>query len=72
MSISLWDMQVIGGISADGSYYEEIIPSARELLSAGQDNKPLKTCAFLCLAFHRLYQHVNGVIQLATSEWICL
>jgi len=34
MSISLWDMRVIGGLSTDGSYYEEIIPSARELLFA--------------------------------------
>jgi len=35
MSISLWDMWVIGGLPADGSYYEEVIPSARELLAAG-------------------------------------
>ena len=26
MSISLWDMQIIGGLSADESYYEEVVP----------------------------------------------
>jgi len=62
MSISLWDMWVIGGLSADGSYYEEIVPSARELLAAGQDNKQLKTCTFLFSAVHRLCQDVNGVV----------
>jgi len=29
MSISLWDLQVIGGIPADGVYYEEVIGFTR-------------------------------------------
>ena len=70
MSMSLWDMRVIGGLPAYGSCYEEIIPSARELFSIGQDKKPLETCTFLFSAFHRLCQGVNGVVQLAASKWI--
>jgi len=62
MSIFLWDMWVIHGLPAGGSYYEEVVPSARELLAVGQDNKQLKTCTFLFSASHRLCQDVNGVV----------
>jgi len=63
-------MWVIGGPPADGSYYEEVIPSARDLLAAGQDNKQFKTWTFIFSAFHRLYEDVNGFIQLTAPEWI--
>jgi len=62
MSISLWDMQIIGGLPADKSYYEEVVPSARELLFVGYNNKPLMTCTFLFSTFHKLWQDVNGVL----------
>jgi len=53
MPISLWDLRPIGGLPADGAYYDEVIPSARELLSAGRgDNDILATCSFLFSAFH--------------------
>jgi len=35
MSISLWDMRIRGGLSANGSYYKEVVPSARELFFGG-------------------------------------
>jgi len=70
MSMSLWDKRVIGGIPADGSCYEEVTPSASELLSGEQDNKPLKTCTFLFSTLHRLCHDVNGIIHLAASDWI--
>jgi len=59
---SLWDMRTIGGLPADGAYYEEVIPFVRELLSAGR--------IFLFFAFHRLCQDVHGIVQLTPTEWI--
>lgn len=71
MSISLWDLQTICGLPADGAYYEEVIQSARELLSAGRaDNNIPATCSFFFYAFHRLCQGVHGIVQLIASEWI--
>jgi len=70
MSISLRDMWVISGLPADRSYYENLVPPARELLTARQENKQLKTCTFLFSAFHRVCQDVNGIFQLTTPEWI--
>ena len=72
MSISSWDMWVIGGLPVDRSYYEEAIPSAKELLAAGQDNEQLKTCTFLFSAFHRLCEDVNSVVHFTAPEWIRL
>ena len=58
MSISLWDLQIIGELPA---YYKEIIPSARELLSTGCGNNNIPaTCSFLFSTFHRLCQDVHG------------
>ncbi|KAG5596360.1 hypothetical protein H5410_037592 [Solanum commersonii] len=31
MSISLWDLQAIGGLPVQGYFYDEVIPSAKEL-----------------------------------------
>ena len=71
MPISLWDLRTIGGLPADGAYYEEVIPSAGELLFAGRgDNDIPTTCTFLFSAFHRLSQDVHGVVQLSATEWI--
>jgi len=63
-------MWVIGGLLVDGSFYEEVIASTRELLAAAQDNKQLRPCSLLFSAFHRLYQDVNGAVQLIASNWI--
>jgi len=71
MSISLWDLQTIGGLPADGAYYEEVIPSVREPLFAGRgDNDIPATCTFFFSAFHRLCQDVHGIVQLPATEWI--
>ena len=53
--------------SADRYFYKKVVPSARELLSARQDDKPSMICTFLFSPFHILCQDVNGVVQLATS-----
>jgi len=69
ISISLWDLWAIGGLPADGAYYEEVIPSTKELLSTGHgDNDIPMTYSFLFSAFHRLCQDVHSIVQLPTSE----
>ncbi|KAH7845097.1 hypothetical protein Vadar_017759 [Vaccinium darrowii] len=31
VSISLWDIRIIGGLSINGTFYDEVVPSAKEL-----------------------------------------
>ncbi|KAK4359891.1 hypothetical protein RND71_022120 [Anisodus tanguticus] len=56
LSISLWDMRMIGGLPVQGSFYDEVVPSAQELTQANQHGKPFfpKTCAYLFSAFYQL------------------
>ena len=63
MSICLWDLWVISGLPVDGAYYNEVIPSAEELLSAGRGNNDIPTtCSFLFSTFHRLCQDVHDIL----------
>jgi len=69
LSISLWDLHVLGGLPIWGSLYEEIVPEAKELV--GSDEKRTKyiprTCEYLFAAFH----HLRGANQeVSFSKWI--
>lgn len=71
MSISLLDLWIIGELPGDDAYYEEEIPFAKELLSAGRRNNNIPaTYSFLFSAFHRLCQDVHGIVWLPVSKWI--
>ncbi|KAL3839048.1 hypothetical protein ACJIZ3_023639 [Penstemon smallii] len=38
-SISLWDLHVLGGLPLRGLFYDEVVPSAKELTGVDKDNK---------------------------------
>ncbi|KAH0647980.1 hypothetical protein KY285_033228 [Solanum tuberosum] len=69
LSISLWDLHVLGGLPIWGSLYEEIVPEVKELV--GSDEKRTKyitrTCEYLFASFH----HLRGANQeVSFSKWI--
>lgn len=69
LSISLWDLHILGGFPISGSLYEEIVPEAKELV--GHDEKRTKyiprVCEYLFVAFH----HLRGVSQeVSFNKWI--
>ncbi|KAF7152593.1 hypothetical protein RHSIM_Rhsim01G0078000 [Rhododendron simsii] len=41
VSISLWDLRQTGGLSIDGIFYDEVVPSARELTGVDKKDVPL-------------------------------
>ncbi|KAH7849160.1 hypothetical protein Vadar_013902 [Vaccinium darrowii] len=71
VSISLWDMRLIGGLSADGTFYDEVVPSARELNGSDKRGEPLlpSSCKYLFLAYHQIYC-ASGTSNVTTHEWV--
>ncbi|KAF3667115.1 putative histone H2B.1-like [Capsicum annuum] len=61
LSISLWGMHMIGGLPVQGTFFDEVIPSVKELSQTDQQWKPFlpKTCAYLFSAFYRLSNEEN-------------
>nr|XP_016435936.1 PREDICTED: uncharacterized protein LOC107762125 [Nicotiana tabacum] len=56
LSISLWDLHILGGLPIAVSPYEEVVPETRELI--GLDEKHIRfiprSCEYLFDAFHHL------------------
>ncbi|XP_050215878.1 uncharacterized protein LOC126666979 [Mercurialis annua] len=71
-SISLWDLKMLGGLSIDGSFYDEVIPSANELNGIDRDGKPSLpiSCKFLFLAFHKGCKKMGNHYEMTISDWI--
>ncbi|KAL3849464.1 hypothetical protein ACJIZ3_011346 [Penstemon smallii] len=55
-SISLWDLHVLGGHPLRGLFYDEVVPSAKELTGVDKDNKIFlpRSCQHLFSAYHHL------------------
>ncbi|KAL3846069.1 hypothetical protein ACJIZ3_003472 [Penstemon smallii] len=55
-SISLWDLHVLGGLPLRGLFYDEVVPSAKELTGVDKDNKLFlsRSCQHLFSAYHHL------------------
>lgn len=57
LSISLWDLHILGGLPISGSLYEKIVPEAKELMV--YDEKRTKyipqICEYLLGALHHLW-----------------
>ncbi|KAH7841563.1 hypothetical protein Vadar_031568 [Vaccinium darrowii] len=71
VSISLWDMRLIGGLSANGIFYDEVVPSAKELNGSDKRGAPLlpSSCKYLFLAYHQIYC-ASGTSNVTTDEWV--
>ncbi|PHU20459.1 hypothetical protein BC332_11610 [Capsicum chinense] len=56
ISLGLKDMHMIGGLPVHKTFFDEVIPLAKELSQTDQQGKPFfpKTCAYLFSAFYRL------------------
>ncbi|KAK4706249.1 hypothetical protein R3W88_034194 [Solanum pinnatisectum] len=64
LSISLCDLRTIGGLPIHGSFYDEVIPSAKELTHVDDQGKSFlpRSYSYLFLAFYRLTKGaIDGV-----------
>ncbi|MCD7455463.1 hypothetical protein HAX54_028235 [Datura stramonium] len=72
LSISLWDLYILGGLPIRGSLYEEVIPEAMEL--TGTDAKDQRytprVCEYLFAAFHYLQESQSDNSIVSLRKWI--
>ncbi|XP_071907750.1 uncharacterized protein [Coffea arabica] len=69
LSITLWDLYRLDGLSIDGTFFDEVVPSARELLTRDKEGKPLlpESCRHLFSAYYHLWTNDQGVWM---KDWI--
>ncbi|CAL8174012.1 unnamed protein product [Prunus armeniaca] len=62
MSISLWDLHEIGGLTITGRFYDEVIPATESLNM--KDHKGVSyiphICRYLFLAYHKILRDSKG------------
>ncbi|KAF8369301.1 hypothetical protein HHK36_032688 [Tetracentron sinense] len=58
MSLSLWDLKIIGGLPITGEFYDEVVPSLKEITGLDEKLTPILpfSCRFLFLAYHWVRQ----------------
>ncbi|KAH0729695.1 hypothetical protein KY290_000824 [Solanum tuberosum] len=69
LSIYLWDLRTIGGITVHGFFYDEVILSAKKLTHVDDQGKYFfpRSCSFLFLAFYRLSK--GAIDEVSFQEW---
>ncbi|KAF8404495.1 hypothetical protein HHK36_009380 [Tetracentron sinense] len=69
IGISLWEMELISGLSIVGEYYEEIIPNFDELMGSGDVVGLPKACQYLFKAYALIaLEKESGEVKY--SDWV--
>lgn len=60
----------IGGLPVHGSFYDEVVPSAKELTQMDHQAKPFlpESCLYLFSAFHRLAK--GEFHEVSVRDWV--
>ncbi|CAH9071224.1 unnamed protein product, partial [Cuscuta epithymum] len=69
LTITLWDLHVIGGLPIIGDAYDESILSTFDLLNADAD-RPFQLCKYLFHAYHLLYPKEGDKRALRVHVWV--
>ncbi|KAG5541092.1 hypothetical protein RHGRI_021092 [Rhododendron griersonianum] len=71
VSISLWDLRLTGGLSIDGIFYNEAVPSTRELIGVDKKGVPLlpSSCKYLFLAYRKIYC-ASETSNVTIHDWV--
>jgi len=71
LSISLWDLHILGGLPIAGSPYEEAVTKTRVLI--GLDEKQIRfiprSCEYLFAASHHLKEGTGATQKVSFSKW---
>ncbi|CAH9114560.1 unnamed protein product [Cuscuta epithymum] len=69
LTITLWDLHVIGGLPIIGDVYDESIPGASDLLNKSND-RSLQLCKYLVHAYHLLLPKTEDKCVLRVHSWV--
>ena len=64
VSSTLWDLHLIGQLSLYGSFYDEVVPSVKEMSSLAL------SCEYLFAVFHHLSLELGGPCSVTSTEWV--
>ncbi|KAF8405873.1 hypothetical protein HHK36_007951 [Tetracentron sinense] len=77
MSLSLWNLKIIGGLPITGEFYDEVVPSLKEITGLDEKLTPVLpfSCRFLFLAYHWVRQSnlssgITSHHSVSLSSWI--
>ncbi|GAA0158091.1 hypothetical protein LIER_38585 [Lithospermum erythrorhizon] len=70
-SICLWDLHKLGGLAILAQLFDDVVPSARELMddTYETESKLPQTCTYLLHAYHLLF-HRKGRHVVSIADWI--
>ncbi|XP_070005580.1 uncharacterized protein [Nicotiana sylvestris] len=71
LSISLWDLHILGGLPIAGSPYEEVVLETRELIGLNEKQVIFipRSCEYLFAAFHHLKEGTGATQKVFFSKW---
>ncbi|CAH9073716.1 unnamed protein product [Cuscuta europaea] len=69
LTITLWDLHVIGGLPIIGDAYDESIPGTSELLNTSAD-RLFHLCKYLFHAYHHLFPKAGDKRVLRVHAWV--
>ena len=69
LSITLWDLYRLGGLSLEGTFFDKVVPSVKELLNIDKKGKPFlpKSCRHFFSTYYHLWTDDQGV---QIKDWI--
>ncbi|KAH9606326.1 hypothetical protein KSS87_023133 [Heliosperma pusillum] len=72
LSISLWDLKMLGGLSIVGEIYDETVPHPGMLKERNtrDDSTVPPTCKYLFVAYHRLVRRSTTPNIVTAKQWI--
>ena len=72
MSISLWDLDRVGGLPIKGRFYDEVVPEVEDFATTNKNGDLFlpSCCRHLFLAYHNLRKEVKGKQGVKITAWI--
>uniref|UniRef100_A0A7N2RBY1 Aminotransferase-like plant mobile domain-containing protein n=2 Tax=Quercus lobata TaxID=97700 RepID=A0A7N2RBY1_QUELO len=72
ISITPWDLFVLGGLPCTGAFYDEVVPNAQELDGINDQGRPYLPYSYryLFLAYHHLQNRLKRQGKVSVHDWI--
>ena len=72
ISITTWDLHKLGGLPLKGLFYDEVVPTAKELEGVDDQGKNYlpRSCRYLFIVYHRLQHRMKRQSKVNVNNWI--
>ena len=72
ISITPWDLSILGGLPCTSAFYDEVVPNAQELDGTNDQGRPYLPCScrYLFTAYHHLQNRLKRQGKMSVRNWI--